>query len=122
MASILIIEDEAQVRTFLRRALEGAGHDVVEAQNGEEGFKRYSQSPTDLVITDILLGGKEGFEAIVDLRLQSPNVKIIAISGEGSTGTLPFLEIAKNLGASRTLKKPFELEQLLEAVRQELER
>lgn len=120
MGSVLIIDDEPQVRTFLRGVLEGVGHDVVEACDGEEGFQKFSTSSPDLVITDILLGGKEGFEAMVKIRLTAPEVKIIAISGEGPTGTLPLLDIAKNLGAKHTLKKPFEVPHLLEAVRQEI--
>lgn len=59
MASILIIEDDPMGRELLRDILESAGHDVTEADNGEDGVKRYRPGDTDLVITDILMTAPE---------------------------------------------------------------
>ena len=52
MATILVIDDEAPVRTLLRTVLEQAGHEVTEASNGRLGLAAYREKPTDLVITD----------------------------------------------------------------------
>ena len=121
MARILIIDDEDQPRCMLQQVLIRAGHDVVEARDGNQGLQLFRTSPTDLIITDILMPEKEGLETIIDLRREFPAVKIIAISGGGRTGNLNFLEVAKRLGAQRTLQKPFELQEMIAAVRELLQ-
>ena len=60
MARILIIDDEPNVRSMLRRMLHQAGHQVSEAGNGAEGIDLYERDPPDLIITDILMPEKEG--------------------------------------------------------------
>jgi DNA-binding response OmpR family regulator len=120
MARILIIDDEAPVRDILRQMLEREGHEVVDAPDGAIGLKLFYENPTDLIITDILMPEKEGIEIILELRKTAPGVKIIAISGGGRTGKLDVLPIAKSFGALRTLAKPFERQELLEAVREML--
>ena len=121
MPRILIIDDDDQLRHMLCQALEQAGYETVEARDGEEGLARYRAAPTDLIITDILMPGKEGLETIMELRREVPGVKIIAISGGGQTGNMTFLEVARYLGAQRALQKPFELRELLDAIREVLE-
>ena len=121
MARILIIDDDDQLRHMLCQALEQAGYETVEARDGEEGLEHYRATPTDLIITDILMPGKEGLETIMELRREVPGIKIIAISGGGQTGNMTFLEVARYLGAQRALQKPFELRELLNAVREVLE-
>ena len=121
MARILVIDDEDQPRRMLREALEQAGYEVVEARDGQEGLQRYHAAPTDLIITDILMPGKEGLETIMEFRRAVPGIKIIAFSGGGQMGNLTFLEVARRLGARRTFQKPFDLREILEAVREVLE-
>ena len=118
MPRILIIDDDPQARALLRQALERAGHTVLEAADGQEGLQYYRASPTDLIITDILMPEREGLETIMALRKEFPDVKIIAISGGGRAGRLDFLDIAARLGAQRTFRKPFNLRELLAAVRE----
>jgi DNA-binding response OmpR family regulator len=121
VARILIIDDEDQPRRMLQQVLIRAGYEVVEARDGNQGLQLFRVSQTDLIITDILMPEKEGLETIIDLRREFPAVKIIAISGGGRTGNLNFLEVAKRLGAQRTLQKPFELQEMLIAVRELLQ-
>jgi CheY-like chemotaxis protein len=121
VARILIIDDEDQPRRMLQQVLIRVGYEVVEARDGNEGLQLFRASPTDLIITDILMPEKEGLETIIDLRREFPAVKIIAISGGGRTGNLNFLEVAKRLGAQRTLQKPFELQEMIAAVRELLQ-
>jgi CheY-like chemotaxis protein len=116
VARILVIDDEPQVRAMLRQMLERGGYEVLEAEEGRAGIKLYQEQAPDLIITDILMPGKEGIETILALRKAHPSVKIIAISGGGRMGKLDVLPIAKSFGAVRTLAKPFEREELLEAV------
>lgn len=121
MRRILVIDDEDQPRRILREVLEQAGYEVVEARDGQEGLQRYHAAPTDLIITDILMPGKEGLETIMEFRREVPGIKIIAISGGGQMGNLTFLDVARRLGARYTFQKPFELRAILEAVREALE-
>ena len=117
MVRILIIDDDADLRTTLRAILEQAGYVVVEAHDGHEGLTSYEAAPTDLIITDLLMPEQDGLETITALRRINPHVKIIAISGGGQTGRLDFLQTASVLGAQRTLYKPFNRQTLLAAVR-----
>jgi two-component system response regulator (stage 0 sporulation protein F) len=119
MATILIIDDEEPIRILLRFALEAAGYEVTEAANGRIGLERYSQKPTDLVITDILMPELNGLDVLLELTREFLNAKVIAISGIG--GEKNVLDIAKLLGARRTFQKPFSIPRLLDAVRYELE-
>jgi DNA-binding NtrC family response regulator len=117
MARILVIDDDAQTRKALRHVLEGARHDVVEAQNGRVGMSLYKEKPANLVISDIIMPEVDGIETITALRKHDPNVKIVAISGADRT----YLRAVEKLGASRILAKPFGKSELLEVVREVLE-
>lgn len=64
MARILVVDDEAGLRSGLRDILEGEGHSVVEAGNGVLGVQRFREEQFDLVITDIIMPDQEGFETI----------------------------------------------------------
>jgi len=116
MALILIIDDDFRIREVLRQILERAGYEVMEASDGKEGISLYREKQADLIITDIIMPKKEGLETITDLRIEFPEVKIIAISGGGRIGPETYLELAEGFGANRLLTKPFGHEELLEAV------
>jgi CheY-like chemotaxis protein len=118
MGRILVIEDEAQMRKLLRQVLEGAGYEVEEASDGLEGVRLYRENPADLLITDMIMPKKEGMETILDLKLEFPDAKIIAISGGGRVGPEPYLQIAEGFGAERVFIKPFDIKELLTAVKE----
>ena len=119
MAAILIIDDEEGIRALLRTVLEAAGYEVVEAVNGRQGLDLYRSRPTDLIITDIGMPELNGLDMILELTRQFLHAKVIAISG--ANGEDNALDLAKLLGARRTFHKPFSVQQLLDAVRYELE-
>ena len=121
MPRILIIDDEQDLRLILREALEYVGYEVVEARNGDEGLQHYRETPADLIITDIIMPGKGGLETIGELQREDPHVKIIAISGGSSFGYADALDIAKQLGARRVFRKPFQLPEMCQAVREALQ-
>ena len=98
MARILVIDDEELARFTLREILEAAGHEVVEAANGNEGTAFQRANPCDIVITDMIMPEKEGLETIVELKGEYPDLKIIAISGGGRTRNLDFLKLAGEFG------------------------
>ena len=119
MASILIIDDEEGSRALLRFTLEAEGYEVMEAPNGRQGLERYRHTPTDLIITDIAMPELNGLDLILELTRHFLRAKVIAISGVGQEKNV--LDVAKLLGARRTIQKPFNMPQLLDAVRYELE-
>jgi CheY-like chemotaxis protein len=120
MSRILVIDDDAQFRGMLCQVLGRAGYEVVEASNGKEGLDLFRAEPTDLVISDILMPEQEGLQTIRELRHEFPETKIIAISGGGPGGSMNFLKAARLLGAARTLWKPFDLDELRQAVHEVL--
>jgi DNA-binding NtrC family response regulator len=116
MAHILLIEDEQQVRDLLREILEQNGHKIVGCQNGTDGIRLYKESSFDLVIMDVLLPDKDGFETLNALKQHDDNVNVLAISGGFAPGTVNVLHIAQRLGAKETLAKPFDLSDFLTMV------
>ena len=116
MAKILLVDDEKQLRSMLRTVLETEGHQVEEAVDGKDAIASYGSRPADLVVTDIVMPGQEGIETIMQFREKYPEVKILAMSGGGRNGWQSYLELAKKLGAARTLAKPFSIEDFLASV------
>ena len=116
MGKILVIDDDAQVRTYLRHLLEREGHEVHTADNGKTGTRAYRDTRPDLVVLDVIMPEQEGLETIRKLRAEAPGLKIIAISGGGQLVPETFLDVARRLGAARTLTKPFGRGEFLGAV------
>jgi DNA-binding response OmpR family regulator len=118
MKSILVIDDDQDVRSCIRNILEQSGYSVLVAENGSVGIGIFRHNPVDLVIVDLFMPEKEGIETIIELRKGYADLKILAISG-GIPGYGPdhFLHIAQKLGADSSLDKPFNMQQLLSKVR-----
>ena len=118
MASILVIDDNSQIRNMLHGILTDEGYSVDVASNGRKGIQKYLNNPCDLVIADIVMPEMEGVEVINLLKKCVPAPRVIAISGGSQeTSASQNLEIARQLGALLTLKKPIKYNHLLEAVR-----
>ena len=117
--TILIIDDEEIVRVLLRSVLKAVGYEVVVAANGRQGLELYRHRPMDLIITDIAMPELNGLDMILELTRQFLRAKVIAISGVEEEKNV--FDVAKLLGARRTIQKPFNMPQLLGAVRYELE-
>jgi two-component system chemotaxis response regulator CheY len=121
MPSVLVVDDEDRIRCLIREVLEQAGYIVEEARNGKEGLDRYRASRADVVIMDILMPDQDGLECMLTLHREFPESRVIAMTGGGDMiGILNFLDVAKMLGASRTLQKPFDVNTLLDAVAAEV--
>ncbi len=121
MSRILIIDDEDYIRAMVQQMLERAGYTTAVASDGREALVAQGAVPADAILTDLMMPGQEGLETIMEIRRLYPKTKIIAMSGGGHGGVLDFLPIATQLGAVRTLAKPFSREQLLAAVKEALE-
>jgi CheY-like chemotaxis protein len=121
MAQILVIEDDKQFREMLAQMLEQAGHQVETAANGILGMAQFRQSPPDLVITDILMPEKDGIDVIIEMKREQDDIRIIAISGGRRNITPQFnLDSAGLIGVRQTLTKPFNRQQLLQAIQDAL--
>ena len=126
MASILIIDDEEDIRDALQMVLESAGYEIKVASNGNEAIELQREEPAQLVITDIIMPEKDGVRTIKEMRQESPGLRIIAISGgggvepitykPGALTTTAYLAAAKEAGADRVFTKPFDRKDLIQAV------
>jgi CheY-like chemotaxis protein len=126
MAKIVIIDDEEDIRDVLGEVLTRAGHQVKAASNSSDGLEMLRNDGADLVITDIIMPGKDGIESAYDIRMEFPNTRIIVISGGGNVKpmdyepsalkTEAYLASASAAGADMTLSKPFDRKELLDAV------
>lgn len=118
MPRILIIDDDAAVRTTVRVLLERAGYDILEAGDGREGSRMLDG--VDLVITDLLMPEVDGVDLLGMIRREGRSVPVIAMSGGGKVDSKSYLDVAKALGAFATIAKPFDLDHLLSTVRDAL--
>lgn len=119
MASILIVDDDASIREFVRRVLEADGHQIREAANGHLGLALYREAPADLVITDLLMPERDGIEVILTLTKEYVEPRILAMTE--TTGGRHFLEVAMLLGARQIVEKPFTPEEIRRVVQRALE-
>ncbi len=115
---ILIIDDDEQIRELLRKVMVWSGYEVVEAENGKVGLQLQKENPAKVVITDLIMPEKEGLETISILRRDYDDLKIIAISGGGQMGPEAYLPAARELGADRIFSKPFDLQEIVAAVKE----
>ena len=115
MARILLIEDDDALRGVIAQSLTTGGHAVWQAADGRQGVDLFHAGKFDLVLTDLVMPGKEGIETIIELRRDHPLLKIIAMSG-GMPRSKFYLDVAARLGAQRALAKPFTPAELLRTI------
>jgi CheY-like chemotaxis protein len=114
---VLVVEDDELVREMLVAMLQVHGYAVAAAADGREALELHRETPADLVVADLFLPVQDGFRTIAALREQSPDVKIIAISGGGTALDLErSLSQARSLGADRALGKPVGMDELMGTV------
>jgi len=118
-ASILVVDDELSMRELLEYMLEKEGYRVVCAANGKEALSRIEKDRYDLMLCDIRLGDMTGLEVLKASKKKNPHVTVIMISAFATTETA--VE-AMNQGAFDYVPKPFQNEELLQAIANALER
>ena len=111
---VLVIEDNADLRDYLRVALESQAYDVLTAKNGREAIGYLNGHPVDIVLSDIFMPEMDGIETIAALKRRLPHARIIAMSGRPG---VDYLAVARELGVARTLRKPFGMDELLNALK-----
>ncbi|HWJ98767.1 MAG TPA: response regulator transcription factor [Acidimicrobiales bacterium] len=115
---ILSVEDDERIRTAVRLALEDEGWTVDEAENGEEALVKFAQSPTDVVLIDIMLPDIDGFEVCRAIRRQS-DVPIVMVTARDDTHDVV---AGLEAGADDYLTKPFAPKELSARIRALLRR
>jgi DNA-binding response OmpR family regulator len=122
MARILVIDDAEHIRIVLSEHLKLEGHTVDTAENGDEGLRLFDLNHYDLLITDVVMPEKDGFEVLMALKKNASSVRIIAMSGGAAMlDRQHLLKTAKILGADRILPKPLDFLKLQMVVKEVLE-
>jgi len=121
MPTILVIDDDIQVRGAIEAVLTSTRCGVFVAPNGVTGLALFRQVKFDAVIVDIFMPEMDGLGTIREMRARDPRIPVVAISGHPVTGGFggapDFLAMSVELGATRALHKPFTRPQLFEALR-----
>jgi len=116
MSKILVVDDSMVIRKMINKTLSTEGHEIVQAENGQEGLELFNSSPFDLIITDINMPIMNGFEFSEKVRAgvaPSCDVPIIVLSTEFSDEVK---ERGRNIGVNAWMVKPAEEEKLVKAV------
>jgi DNA-binding response OmpR family regulator len=119
---ILLVDDDEVIRGLLKDFLATEGFVVETAQDGEEGVLLYDQFRPDVVVADLVMPGKNGFELIAELRTKDPKVRVIYISG-CLNSPLFSEEMRKDLSQHpecQALSKPFDLDMMLQSIERAL--
>ena len=114
-STILVVDDEAIVRTFFADVLARAGYDVIQSGDGSEALEAFEseENRIALVLLDLSLPGMSGYEALAELQIMDPDLDIIVVTGlEADEEQLP--------GISGILRKPIKIDELLGAVQSAL--
>jgi CheY-like chemotaxis protein len=111
--SILVADDDSDIRNLLRSVLENEGYEVHTASNGKEAVALLGEKQVGVVLTDLAMPERDGIEMMVEIRKEYPDLKIIAMSGRFAG---PVLDSAKRLGANAILTKPLQVDELLKTL------
>ena len=112
-AKILIVDDSALSRRTLRRILEPAGYEVVEADDGMTALEVYFLEKPNLVLLDLVMKGMYGLDVLVKLREMDPKALVVIASADIQSSTRRMVDEAGALGF---INKPFVAEQVITAV------
>jgi len=112
MIRILLAEDEAAMRTYLARALENAGYDVVAVDRGTAALPYLEREHFDLLLSDIVMPEMDGIELAQRCAEVSPDTKVIFITGFAAVT----LKASREAPQAKVLSKPFHLRDLVAEV------
>ena len=119
MATVLIVDDEPNIRRMVGALLSGEGHEINEAANGAQGLTRAGEIEPDAILLDLMMPGElDGMATLARLRIEHPDTAVIMMSGRASLGDAVN---ATKLGAVNFLEKPLTPEGVLFAINSALE-
>jgi two-component system chemotaxis response regulator CheY len=110
---ILVVDDSGLARRRARSILEGAGHDVVEAEDGMAALERYFVAKPDIVLLDLVMKGMYGLEVLAKLRELDPSARVIVVSADVQTSSHDMVAQAGGVGF---LIKPLDADAVLALV------
>lgn len=108
---ILIVDDDSQIRASLRKALQAESYEVLVAADGEEGIEKFSAGPVDLLLLDLNLPVKGGWDIFERLTSMNPLVPTIIITGRRNQE-----ELAALAGVGALFEKPLDVPGLLRTI------
>ena len=117
--SVLIVDDEAEIRESLETLLELEGYEVETAATGQQGVNRVGERPFDLILLDLALPDRNGMDILADLLSQDPGLSVIMIT---AYGTVENAVKAMQSGAVNFIQKPWDNEKLLADIRSAIAR
>ena len=110
---VMVVDDSAMSRRTLRRILESANYEVIEADDGMAALEKYFLEKPDLVMLDMLMKGMYGLEVLAKLREMNKDARVVIVSADIQNSTR---EMAKEAGALDFINKPFAAESVLNIV------
>lgn len=113
MSRIILAEDDSDMRRFLSKALQNAGHDVVAFDNGLSAYERIREEPFTLLLTDIVMPEMDGIELARRATELDPDLKIMFITGFAAVALNPTSQTPPQ---AKVLSKPFHLKDLVDEV------
>lgn len=124
MSRVLVVDDDRIARELFTFILQAAGHEVHEANDGDNGLRAFEAVHPDVVVLDLFMPNMDGIETLLELRRRSATVRIIVVSAGWTPPARPghpqpeidLLASAEPLGASAALRKPVAPEDLVAAV------
>jgi CheY-like chemotaxis protein len=117
---ILVLDDDKEMGTMLKELLAGQDCQIAYAGNGAQALALQQKNPFDLVVMELVLAGKEGFETLAELRRSASPPKIIATVKSSWMPVDVYSKMARQLGVHETLAKPLSSEKFLAVVQNAL--
>jgi DNA-binding response OmpR family regulator len=114
MTTIVVADDDSDLRATLRTALEACGYAVSEAADGIECERLIRSVKPDVILLDVFMPNKDGLEVLCSHARSHDRPAIVCMSGGGSLGRFDSGEVARKLGARHYLSKPFRMVELLQ--------
>lgn len=112
--NVLVVDDDDAIRALVTRVLQRHQYSVDQASNGEEAMSKLRQSKFDVVVLDLMMPVMSGFDVIDQLSTESPLQPVVVMSAASDRD---FQRVTGAAVVQSILRKPFELTDLLEAVR-----
>ena len=119
MKKILVVDDQPSISMLMKAELEEDGFEVVTASDGNDGIKKAQEESPDLILLDVMMPGKDGFETLEDLKAQetTKQIPVIMLSAKGDTSAL--FE-GQELGAADYVIKGCETPELLKCIKKHI--
>ncbi len=117
MSKVMVVDDAQFMRVRLSKLLTGFGHEVIEAENGEEAVQVYQSANPDVVLMDITMPQKDGLEALAEIRGFDPQAKVIMLTALGQES---MVVQAVQTGAKDYVVKPFDPDRVMMALQKVL--